>query len=128
MPEKNVVESIMLLYLKLGGIKERNLLHKSGSENKGVRKNKVPIHYLEHLGLLGLEQWGWYCLMGDLLFSSGLYFTYLYEADRHNKMNLFIELLNIYSNIWTVWKKAADIMIIHEFPKNFMKKLQKNDS
>lgn len=49
--------------------------------------------------------------MGDLLFSSGLYFTYLYEADRHNKMNLFIELLNIYSNIWTFWKKAADIMI-----------------
>lgn len=46
----------MLLYLKLGGIKERKLLHKSGSENKGVRKNKVPIHYLEHLGLLGLEQ------------------------------------------------------------------------
>lgn len=32
-----------------------------------------------------------------------------------NTMNLFIELVNIYSNIWT-FEEASDIMIMYKFP------------
>lgn len=55
MPDSKAVKSIMSL--KLGGIKKRKLWNIRGSENQGVRKNKVPIDHLyrDHLNLSGPE-------------------------------------------------------------------------
>lgn len=49
------MESIMLLYLKLGGIKKIKLLNERGSENW---KNIVSTDYLEYLSLLGQDNEG----------------------------------------------------------------------